>query len=51
MRLGQSYEKAMPESTEPVILAVDLGTSGVKVALITIYGHVLGWGPSPSPSI
>jgi xylulokinase len=33
----------MPESTEPVILAVDLGTSGVKVALITIYGHVLGW--------
>lgn len=28
---------------EPVILAVDLGTSSMKVALITIQGHVLGW--------
>jgi xylulokinase len=31
----------MPEQN--VILAVDLGTSGVKVALITVGGEVLGW--------
>jgi xylulokinase len=30
-------------SHEPLILAVDLGTSGMKVALITIHGQVLGW--------
>ena len=29
--------------TEPLILAVDLGTSGMKVALITVSGKVLGW--------
>ncbi len=29
--------------TEPIILAVDLGTSGMKVALITVSGKVLGW--------
>jgi xylulokinase len=29
--------------TEKLILAVDLGTSGMKVALITISGQVLGW--------
>ena len=29
--------------TEKLILAVDLGTSGMKVALITISGKVLGW--------
>jgi xylulokinase len=28
---------------EPLILAVDLGTSGMKVALITVSGKVLGW--------
>ncbi len=28
--------------TEPIILAVDLGTSGMKVALITISGKVIG---------
>lgn len=28
---------------EPVFLAVDLGTSGMKVALITLHGQVLGW--------
>ena len=37
----------MPQSAEPVILAVDLGTSGVKVALITVYGRVLGWESQP----
>jgi xylulokinase len=37
----------MPAPTDPVILAVDLGTSGVKVALITIYGQVLGWESQP----
>jgi xylulokinase len=33
--------------TENVILAVDLGTSGVKVALITAHGQVLGWESDP----
>ena len=33
--------------TEPVILAVDLGTSGMKVALINISGDVLGWDTEP----
>ena len=34
-------------SGDPVILAVDLGTSGVKVALITVHGQVLGWETEP----
>src|SRR5512147_1665311 len=33
--------------TEPTILAVDLGTSGMKVALITVSGRVLGWESEP----
>jgi len=33
--------------TEPLILAVDLGTSGMKVALITLSGKVLGWETEP----
>lgn len=33
--------------TEPTILAVDLGTSGMKVALITVSGRVLGWEAEP----
>ena len=33
--------------TEPTILAVDLGTSGMKVALITVSGKVLGWESEP----
>ncbi|MEW6401413.1 MAG: FGGY-family carbohydrate kinase [Chloroflexota bacterium] len=32
---------------ENVILAVDLGTSGMKVALITVSGKVLGWEMEP----
>jgi xylulokinase len=32
---------------EKLILAVDLGTSGMKVALITIGGRVLGWEYEP----
>src|SRR5512145_3242220 len=32
---------------EPTILAVDLGTSGMKVALITVAGEVLGWESEP----
>lgn len=32
---------------EPVILAVDLGTSGMKVALIAVSGKVLGWETEP----
>ena len=31
----------------PVILAVDLGTSSMKVALITVRGKVLGWEAEP----
>ena len=34
-------------SAGPAILAVDLGTSGVKVALITVQGQVLGWEVQP----
>ena len=30
-----------------MILAVDLGTSGMKVALVTMDGHVLGWEVEP----
>lgn len=33
--------------TDKLILAVDLGTSGMKVALVTIDGHVLGWEVVP----
>lgn len=33
--------------TEPLLLAVDLGTSGMKVALINIRGKVLGWESEP----
>ena len=33
--------------TEKLILAVDLGTSGMKVALITLSGKVLGWEAEP----
>jgi xylulokinase len=32
---------------EPVILAIDLGTSGIKVALISLDGTVLGWDSQP----
>lgn len=34
-------------SDEHVILAVDHGTSGMKVALITVSGKVLGWDSEP----
>lgn len=33
----------MSMSSPPLILAVDLGTSSMKVALITAHGQVLGW--------
>jgi xylulokinase len=33
----------MTSATIPVVLAVDLGTSGMKAALITTRGEVLGW--------
>ena len=32
---------------EKLILAVDLGTSGMKVALITVSGRVVGWESEP----
>ena len=34
-------------NASPVILSVDLGTSGVKAALITVRGRVLGWEAQP----
>lgn len=37
----------MSSPTETVILAVDLGTSGVKAALVTVSGRVLGWKFEP----
>jgi xylulokinase len=37
----------MTGGNAPAILAVDLGTSGVKVALITIHGRLLGWEAQP----
>src|SRR5574340_842817 len=33
--------------TKTIILAVDLGTSSMKVALITVSGKVLGWEAEP----
>src|SRR5512139_587274 len=38
---------SMAEPKTPVILAVDLGTSGMKTALITAHGRVLGWEAQP----
>src|SRR5512143_67365 len=35
------------KSNSTVILAADLGTSGMKVALITTQGQVLGWEAQP----
>ncbi len=37
--------------TEKLILAVDHGTSGMKVALITLAGRVLAWESEPVPLI
>src|SRR5262249_5826783 len=37
----------MSQPAEPLILAVDLGTSGIKVALITMHWQVLGWEAQP----
>jgi xylulokinase len=34
-------------TNEKIILAVDLGTSGMKVGLITVGGEVLGWEVEP----
>ena len=37
----------MVPQVESVILAVDLGTSSVKVALVTVHGRVVGWESEP----
>lgn len=34
-------------TNEHIILSIDLGTSGMKVALITVSGKVLGWESEP----
>lgn len=38
-------------SNEPCILAVDLGTSGCKTALVTTRGQVLGWEFDPVTTV
>src|SRR5512136_1121820 len=45
--LPRNKDIAMSAATEAVILAVDLGTSGVKAALITVHGKALGWEFEP----
>ncbi len=40
-------QQPMHTQNDPVILSVDLGTSGMKVALITVHGCVLGWESEP----
>ena len=42
-----SVLQRVPMTIEKLILAVDLGTSGMKVALVTIDGQVLGWEVEP----
>ncbi len=37
----------MSSQNEPVLLAIDLGTSSLKVALVNLSGHVLGWETEP----
>lgn len=37
----------MADAAPPLVLAADLGTSGMKVALITLRGEVLGWESQP----
>jgi xylulokinase len=37
----------MSDRTADVVLSIDLGTSGMKVALITTHGQVLGWESQP----
>src|SRR5215212_9096193 len=37
----------MLPAAESLILAVDLGSSGIKVALITLRGRVLAWEAQP----
>ncbi len=37
----------MDDKKMPIIIAADLGTSSMKVALITIHGQVLGWCAQP----
>lgn len=37
----------MTQMIDPVILATDLGTSSMKVALITVHGKVLSWESEP----
>ncbi len=41
----------MAQTNEPVILSIDLGTSGLKAALITIQGRVLGLAVRTHPAL
>ena len=41
----------MSTETSPLILAVDLGTSGLKIALVTMAGDVVGWESQALPLI
>ncbi|HEY0713653.1 MAG TPA: FGGY family carbohydrate kinase, partial [Polyangia bacterium] len=44
---GSAAAAAPSPATTPVVLAVDLGTSAIKVALVTTRGQVLGWESKP----
>lgn len=39
----------MPAHDDKFILAIDLGTSAAKVALVSCYGEVVGWESEPVP--
>jgi len=38
-------------NNKKLILAIDLGISGMKVALITVSGRVIGWESEPEQLI
>lgn len=44
-----SFASPADEKHAPLVLAVDLGTSGCKCALVSVYGEVLAWSFHPVP--
>jgi len=44
---GKKFSTGSSMNQQTLILAVDLGTSGMKVALITAGGRVIGWESEP----
>jgi xylulokinase len=41
----------MPDDATPLILAVDLGTSALKIALVSEAGGIVGWESEPVPLV